>query len=70
MTDTTVDDGKHPCPKDGCTARLPRHVLACRPHWYAVSAPTRRLVNQTWRSGDFTAYFEAREKAVDEMNQR
>ena len=62
------DDGKHKCPKNGCERRLPRHILACRPHWYAVSAETRRRVNATWRSGDIGAYMAAREDAVEEMN--
>lgn len=64
----TVTDGKHKCPKNGCDKQLPRHILACKPHWYSVSEPTRRLVNHTWRSADIAAYLAAREDAVEEMN--
>lgn len=58
----------HKCPKDGCEIRLPRHLLACSPHWYQVSKETRRRVNFTWRSGDTGAYLAARVDAVEEMN--
>lgn len=64
------DDGTHQCPAKGCTARLPRNLLACSGHWYSVSAATRRLVNRLWRDDPFSMeYLRAREQAVGEMNQ-
>lgn len=41
----------HTCPGPGCVARIPFHMLACRPHWYQVSRPVRSLVWHTWRNG-------------------
>lgn len=64
MPDTT-----HECPADNCTRRVPRSQLACREHWFKVSADTRRAVNATWSSGDLEAYVEVRADAVAEMNQ-
>lgn len=62
------DDGKHDCPYRGCGRRLPREILACRPHWALVSYPTQRRVYSTWRSGMLDGYTEARGQAVYEMN--
>lgn len=61
-------DNTHECPKDGCTARVPRHQLACRPHWASVSAPTKSEVYAAYRSGDNSRHFEAMEAAIEEMN--
>ena len=59
----------HSCPYVGCPAKLPRHILACKPHWFLVSRATRTAVNTTWRSGDLDAYLAVRQDAVDEMNE-
>lgn len=60
----------HQCPKDGCEVTLPRHILACRPHWYAIPAELRAEVNRTWRRFgiDPGPYLAAREAAVEALN--
>lgn len=41
----------HACPKPGCPAVVPVHMLACRPHWYAIPRPLRDAIWRAWRSG-------------------
>lgn len=64
------DDGTHKCPKDGCEVRVPRVILACTRHWFALKPETRRLVNEAWHHGTHADYQAARELAVNEMNGR
>jgi hypothetical protein len=61
-------DTTHECPRTGCKARVGRHQLACRSHWYAVSPTTRREVNAAYRSGDTGRHVAAMHDAIDEMN--
>ena len=44
-------DDTHECPKNGCTRRVPSHMLACRNHWYAIPAPLRSAVWNAWQNG-------------------
>lgn len=38
----------HRCPRRGCTAEgLPPHLFACKPDWFALSAPVRRAIYAT-----------------------
>lgn len=39
----------HRCPKRGCSAEVSNSVLACRTHWYELSAPVRAAVLATAR---------------------
>lgn len=39
----------HSCPAKGCSAEVPRSMLACRPHWFALPAPLRAAINASWR---------------------
>ncbi len=41
----------HECPGPGCAKRVPAHMLACRRHWYQVSAATRSRVWNAWAGG-------------------
>jgi hypothetical protein len=41
----------HCCHVPGCDEEVPPDRLMCRPHWYMVPAPLRRLVWYTYRSG-------------------
>lgn len=45
MTDT------HECPGPGCSRKVASHMLACRRHWFQVSAATRRRVWDAWAGG-------------------
>lgn len=67
-TGMTGMDGLHACPKRGCPRRLPRHILACRPHWWSIPYPLRRELMSAWRTGDTPAYLAARERAVATLN--
>lgn len=60
----------HKCPKNGCEVQLPRHLLACRPHWYEVPSELRNAVNMTWRNfhNDPNSYLAARAAAVEAIN--
>jgi len=42
-------DDTHECPANGCTARVPYHQLACRPHWYRIPKPFRDAVWRTYQ---------------------
>jgi hypothetical protein len=41
----------HECPGPGCERRMPVHMLACKRHWYQVSAATRSRVWKAWANG-------------------
>lgn len=60
----------HECPMDGCPARLPRHILACKAHWFGLPPRVRREVNAAWASGDHGRYLAARAEAVAIMNEQ
>lgn len=34
----------HECPYPLCTLRVPRAMLACRPHWFALPAELRSAI--------------------------
>lgn len=63
----STDDGTHECPYPGCTERLPRHLLACRPHWRIVPGSTKYVVVDAWKGGRMAEYLEARRSAVASM---
>lgn len=58
----------HKCPKEGCAIELPREILACRPHWFALPMELRNRINRTWRGGAIGEYVAARQEAVDWLN--
>lgn len=62
------EDTSHECPRDGCPRRVPRHQLACKAHWFAVSPATRREVNAAYRSGNLGRHVAAMQTAIAEMN--
>ena len=37
----------HRCPKRGCGVQVPNAKLACREHWYELSAPVRAAIYAT-----------------------
>jgi hypothetical protein len=37
----------HKCPAPNCLLRIPNSMLSCRPHWYALSLPTRAAIYAT-----------------------
>jgi hypothetical protein len=41
----------HDCPATGCTRRVGRGQLLCRPHWFAVPKALRDAVWDAWRGG-------------------
>lgn len=41
----------HDCPATGCTRRVARHQLMCRPHWYMVPKPLRDAVYDAYGNG-------------------
>ena len=66
-----LGDEKHKCPKDGCDKMLTWQRLACRPHWFSLSLPTRKRVLFAWAGGrglPTTEYLQARAVAVAELN--
>jgi len=32
-----------------CHTPIANGLLACKPHWFALPAPLRRAINETWR---------------------
>lgn len=34
----------HKCPRKGCEVKVPDHLFACRPDWFALSYGTRRAI--------------------------
>lgn len=64
----------HKCPVTGCDRDLPRHLLMCPRHWREVPSNLQREVNRTWKNaesgaGGVQSYMDARQKAVDSVNQ-
>jgi len=39
----------HECPAPGCTLAVPRTMLACRGHWYAIPKSLRDAVWRAYR---------------------
>lgn len=63
-------DMSHECPGPGCKRRIPPHMLACKRHWYQVSADTRNRVWRAWANGAGAGsdeHWAAIEQAVTEM---
>lgn len=63
----TAADTSHECPGPGCNRRVPRDMLACRRHWYQVSAATRARVWRAYRGDDAGTHAEAITAAIAEM---
>ncbi len=40
----------HGCPAPRCKAKVPRHRLACRKHWFQLPADLRDAIWQAWRA--------------------
>lgn len=47
--ETAARSTDHRCPKAGCTADVPHHMLACRTHWFELPKPLRDAIKQTYR---------------------
>ena len=62
-------DGTHRCPGPRCKTRVPYHMLACRPHWYAVPKPLRDAVWHAVRNDGIgsAAHTEAIGAAIEAM---
>lgn len=41
--------GAHKCPAPGCEKAIPRHMLACRQHWFQIPKPLR---DDVWAAYD------------------
>lgn len=65
-----TSDTTHECPAEVCSRRVPRAMLACKRHWFAVSRPTRDEVYAAYRSGDRIRHHTAMQQAIAEMNGR
>lgn len=57
----------HVCPADGCDRTVPDDMLACRTHWFRVSARTRAWVWRAYRDGT-PDHWSALTTAIAEMN--
>jgi hypothetical protein len=61
-------DTTHECPAPGCETRVPFAQLACRAHWYRISAPTQdRLLREYAEHFGEAEYFEARSACLREL---
>jgi len=61
----------HKCPIDGCTWKLPQHVLMCRGHWRRVPRSLQTQVYAAWNCGHPTSnYWEIRQKAIESVSSR
>lgn len=67
-TAPSQNDGNHPCPKAGCSQRLPFEILACKPHWFALPPRLRNSITRSWASGDIERYMKHRDEAVAVLN--
>lgn len=56
----------HRCPKPGCTIQVPNRLLACRPHWYELSAPVREAITAT---ASLTVLHPARRAALEDARE-
>lgn len=54
----------HTCPVNGCTKKLPYHILMCRLHWSLVRKDLRRYVVVIWNEGHILPDYEARREAA------
>jgi len=63
-------DATHECPGNRCTKRVPEDMLACKTHWFKVTAPTRAQVWH-WYFADRHGpeHLAAIRQAIREMNQ-
>lgn len=43
----TLHDDDHECPAPDCERAVPRHMLACRQHWFSIP---KRLRDAVWRA--------------------
>lgn len=62
---TGTDRLTHECPAPGCTAQLPFHILACKPHWASIPGPLKNAITRHWHRGDLDEYLAARQACVD-----
>lgn len=63
----------HQCPATGCTARVAKQMLMCRPHWYMVPRPLRAAVYEIYRNGlgaGSPAHREAVIEAIEAVNDK
>lgn len=59
----------HKCPIDGCTWKLPQHVLMCSRHWRQVPPLLRNQVYDSWNRGSPSRiYWDIRQKAIDSVS--
>lgn len=65
MADTT-----HECPAPGCTERVARAQLACRPHWYSIPPEIRSRVWSGFRSSDAARHNQAMADAISFLRSR
>lgn len=56
----------HRCPKRGCDIQVPNAKLACREHWYELSASIRAAVLATAR---YSILHPARRAALDDARE-
>lgn len=48
----------HECPWPGCEVQVPRAMLACRPHWYALPEELRTRLWRAYRGQSGENHFE------------
>lgn len=61
----------HKCPKDTCTEFLPRHILACKKHWFSLPRQLRNEILVAWKAyvlGDAEEYLAVRKRAEECLN--
>jgi len=61
----------HDCPATGCTRRVGRGMLLCRPHWFMVPKALRDAVWDAYAGGlgaGSPAHLEAVSAAVEAVN--
>lgn len=44
------------CARPGCTVRVSKGLLACRPDWYTLPADLRRTITDSYRPWDKLTY--------------
>jgi len=40
------------CHAVGCSERIPRNMLMCKPHWFKVPKPLRDEIWRTYKAGE------------------